>query len=472
MNDLKTNRDAAHGGPPLEVLIQRFREAESSLQAGLQGQVDAILDPVSAIPILLRDAQSYLQSSEARYRRLLSRSSLIVFELEVDGTTTFVNQAAYDILGYTEEELLGRNWWSLLLPDDQAQVEPLNAQFQTGDVTQYELTVTTRQGATAILELSTANRRKPDGTLDRILGLAVDITERRQAELELIENHEALERLAIERMADLTQANVTLRNLADLRQRLLEIERAALAESEHANRMKLQFLSTVSHELRTPLTSIKGFAMTLMADDVSWDTETQQSFIAIINEEADKLADLVDQLLDLSQLQAGKFRIRPVQAQLPEILSVAMAQLEAISAQHQLILNVPSELPPIMADTQRIAAVLVNLVGNAAKFSPPGTPISVSVIQQDTGIQVDVRDDGPGIAVENREHVFDTFWQPDRLDNPTKGAGLGLAICKGIVTAHGGTIWVADVSSGTTISFTLPSASSATRASISDAAGS
>lgn len=472
MNDLKTNRDAAHGGPPLEVLIQRFREAESSLQAGLQGQVDAILDPVSAIPILLRDAQSYLQSSEARYRRLLSRSSLIVFELEVDGTTTFVNQAAYDILGYTEEELLGRNWWSLLLPDDQAQVEPLNAQFQTGDVTQYELTVTTRQGATAILELSTANRRKPDGTLDRILGLAVDITERRQAELELIENHEALERLAIERMADLTQANVTLRNLADLRQRLLEIERAALAESEHANRMKLQFLSTVSHELRTPLTSIKGFAMTLMADDVSWDTETQQSFIAIINEEADKLADLVDQLLDLSQLQAGKFRIRPVQAQLPEILSVAMAQLEAISAQHQLILNVPSELPPIMADTQRIAAVLVNLVGNAAKFSPPGTPISVSVIQQDTGIQVDVRDDGPGIAVENREHVFDTFWQPDRLDNPKKGAGLGLAICKGIVTAHGGTIWVADVSSGTTISFTLPSASSATRASISDAAGS
>ncbi|MBC7812386.1 MAG: PAS domain S-box protein, partial [Burkholderiales bacterium] len=388
---------------------------------------------------------------------------IVVFELEADGTTLFVNDAIVEMLGYTAAELLGHNWWDMLLLGVQhRQIENLNVRFQTGDVTQYQLFVTTRQGSPIVVELSTVNRTQRDGTLDRILGLVVDVTERRSAEDELLENHAYLEQLSTQRMAELSNANLALQQLAEMRQQLLLIERAALFESEQANRMKLQFLATVSHELRTPLTSIKGFAETLLATDVRWDAESQRGFIGIIDEEASKLNDLIEQLLDGARLQAGTLHVRIEPYILTTIISTAMTRLRSLTTQHQLIIDVPFDLPPILADIQRISGVLVNLVGNAVKFSPIGTRITVSAGQQDTMIQVNVSDEGPGIAVENREKVFEIFWQPELLTSRnSKGLGLGLAICRGIITAHGGEIWVADMTAGTTISFTLPTASAA-----------
>jgi len=460
MNDLQTGSSET---PSLETLIRRFREAEAALDAVLNGQVDAVIDPVTAIPILLQDAQLHLQASEARYRHLLTRNAMVVFELEADGTTLFVNDAVVEVLGYTAAEMLGRNWWDILLVGVQhRQINDLYLRFQAGDVTQHELIMTTRQGSPTIVELSTVNRRRRDGTLDRILGLVVDVTERRNVEHELLENHAFLERMGTERMDEYKRANDTLRNLAALRQRLLEIEQAALVQSENANKMKLQFLSIISHELRTPLTSIKGFASTLLATDVTWDAESQHEFLTTIDQESDHMTALIEELLDLSQLEAGTLRIRPEQWSLNAIITSAMAQLQTVTAQHQLIINVPSDLPLILADMQRIAGVLVNLVGNGAKFSPSGTRITISAVQLGDNIRVDVSDEGIGIAVEDREKVFVTFWQHEYSVSPSaQGIGLGLAICRGIIMAHGGDIWVADKTAGTTLSFTLPTASTA-----------
>jgi K+-sensing histidine kinase KdpD len=248
------------------------------------------------------------------------------------------------------------------------------------------------------------------------------------------------------------QVCVTLDNV-----RLFAAEAQARLEAERANAVKLRFLAMISHELRTPLTAIKGFATTLLATDVTWDAGEQRDFITIINEEADKLAELISQLLDLSRLQAGKLRIQPESRSLSEIIDAAMAQLESLAVQHRLVINVAPDLPPVRVDTQRIAEVLVNLVGNAVKYAPPATVITISAAACEASLQVNVSDEGPGIPLENRERVFEAFLQLENsLHQQGNGLGLGLAICKGLIEAHGGTIWVADTSSGTTMSFTLP----------------
>lgn len=239
--------------------------------------------------------------------------------------------------------------------------------------------------------------------------------------------------------------------------RLFAAEAQARHEAEQANLLKLKFLAMISHELRTPLTSIKGFATTLLATDVTWEAENQRDFIRIIDEEADKLTDLINQLLDLSRLQAGKLHIRPEARHLNEIISVAKAELESLTKQHRLVIQPLVDLPPVLVDMRRIAEVLVNLVGNATKYTLPATSITISAAIHGANLQVDVCDEGPGIPIENRERVFEAFLQ---LDSPAelqgKGLGLGLAICKGLIEAHGGKIWIADTPIGTTISFTLP----------------
>jgi two-component system, chemotaxis family, CheB/CheR fusion protein len=230
---------------------------------------------------------------------------------------------------------------------------------------------------------------------------------------------------------------------------------AARQKLEEANQLKLKFLAMISHELRTPLTSIKGFATTLLATDVAWDAESQRGFVTVINEEVDKLTDLIGQLLDLSRLQAGALRIRPEPHNLNEIVGIAMAELESV-AQQRLVINLDHDLPPVMVDAQRIAQVLVNLVDNAAKYSPPSGRITLSAVAREDNLQVNVVDEGPGIPVENRESVFEAFLQLENsLTQQGTGLGLGLAICKGLIEAHGGKIWVADTTSGT-MSFTLP----------------
>jgi signal transduction histidine kinase len=240
--------------------------------------------------------------------------------------------------------------------------------------------------------------------------------------------------------------------------RLLAAEAKARREAEQANDLKMKFLAMISHELRTPLTSIKGFATTLLADDVQWHPSSQRDFLHTISEEADKLGDLIEQLLDLSRLEAGILRIVPKAQTLDKIIATAMAQLQTVTADHHLALDVPHDLPLIHVDAQRIAQVLTNLVGNAAKYSPPQTPITLSAHQAGDVLQIDVADQGPGIPPQERVRVFEPFQQLEsQASNRTKGAGLGLAICKGLVEAHGGCIWIQDRSApGTIISFTLP----------------
>ena len=249
------------------------------------------------------------------------------------------------------------------------------------------------------------------------------------------------------------QASITLYNL-----QLLEIEAESRHEAEKANEIKTQFLAMISHELRTPLTSIKGFTTTLLADDVTWDPEEQRDFYQTIDQEANRLQELIDHLLDLSRLEEGMLPITMQPHSIEEIVADVLPQFQTMTKNHDLFVRMPANLPLVHVDAKRIAQVLVNLVHNAAIYTPEGTEIVLSAAVRGDRLQVSVIDQGPGIPPAERKRIFQAFHRGIREENGAgKGAGLGLAICKGLVEAHGGKIWVKkQTTSGTTISFTIP----------------
>jgi two-component system sensor histidine kinase KdpD len=249
------------------------------------------------------------------------------------------------------------------------------------------------------------------------------------------------------------QGAVTLYNL-----HLLKVEEESRHEAERANAIKTEFLAMISHELRTPLTSIIGFTTTLLAEDVTWEPDEQRDFIQTIQQEGHRLQELIDQLLDLSRLEAGMLPISLAPNSLQEILEDALPQLRSLTSGHTLTMHLTADLPPVSADARRIAQVLVNLVRNAAAYAPQGTEISISASVRGNFVQINVSDQGPGIPPADHKRVFKAFQRGVNEENSlVKGAGLGLAICKGLVEAHGGRIWIRKKSTpGATISFTIP----------------
>lgn len=221
--------------------------------------------------------------------------------------------------------------------------------------------------------------------------------------------------------------------------------------------MKSQLLSTVSHELRTPLASIKGFATTLLRDDVQWEPAAQREFLQIIDQESDRLGELIANLLEMSRIDAGALRIDRSWITLQETVEEAVTEMRLRSEAHQFTLDLPANLPRVCADTRRIRQVLHNLLENAIKYSPSGE-IRVSARSGANEIIVSVSDQGEGIPPDQLSRVFERFY---RIGSPATrragGTGLGLSICKGIVEAHGGRIWAeSTLGKGSTFHFSLP----------------
>jgi PAS domain S-box-containing protein len=224
------------------------------------------------------------------------------------------------------------------------------------------------------------------------------------------------------------------------------------------DRMRSSLVSTVSHELRTPLAAIKGYATTLLAEDVEWDRASQRDFLEIISQESDRLSGLVNTLLDLSKIEAGSLRISRLECQIEELIQRA-ARSAQLGAGNRLEVELEPGLPRLYADPPRLETVLRNLLENAVKYAGDEAFIQVRVKRAGSGIEVSVQDNGPGIPHTERERVFESFYRLEHgLTRLAGGAGLGLAICQGLVRAHGGEIWIEPAASGTCISFTIPPA--------------
>jgi signal transduction histidine kinase len=231
-----------------------------------------------------------------------------------------------------------------------------------------------------------------------------------------------------------------------------------ITREKELDEMKSQLLSTVSHELRTPLASIKGFATTLLREDVEWDEASRHEFLSIIDKESDRLSELIGNLLDMSRIEAGTLRMEPEPTDLHPILEETVAGFRMMTHDHRFHLRLPSSLPLAMADPRRARQVLRNLVENAVKYSPEGGPITIRAEVRADAIQISVADQGIGIDPQQLNSVFDRFYQVDSASTrKVGGSGLGLSICRAIVEAHHGEIWAeSQPGVGSTFYFTLP----------------
>ena len=236
------------------------------------------------------------------------------------------------------------------------------------------------------------------------------------------------------------------------------LEAMALArELEETERLRTAFFASVSHELRTPLTSIKGLSSTLMQPDVEWNKETQSEFLETIDQETDRMAHIITDILDMSKIEVDGMNLEKNMASLESVISAISNTLSGLTAQHDLELLIPKGLPLFLMDEVRIGQVITNLVGNAASYSPEGTKITIEAESLDDHIIVTVTDKGAGMPSEEIEQIFDLFYRSQRSVKLRRGgSGLGLPICKGIVEAHGGVIRVeSEVGKGSKFIVTL-----------------
>ncbi len=230
-------------------------------------------------------------------------------------------------------------------------------------------------------------------------------------------------------------------------------EAVALRSSQALQR---RFLSWLSHELRTPLTAIRGYASSLLQPDVSWDGDSQQRFVSRISEESARLGRLVDDLLDFSAIDAGILRLHPDWCDLPLVLEAARACLPAPGPDH-ITLQCPDDLPVIWADHDRLEQVFVNLLDNAVRHNPPGTRVLVEAHpRQPAHVAIVVRDDGTGLPGHIDDVAAGAYGRNGDRRGRKAGAGLGLSIAKGIVTAHGGRLAVERQAVGTRCTVELP----------------
>lgn len=227
---------------------------------------------------------------------------------------------------------------------------------------------------------------------------------------------------------------------------------------KEADEIKTSFLAGISHDLKTPLALIRGYAETLRRSDVTWTRETLEESLAVIQDEAEFLTNLVNALLDAAQLGRGKLTLHFTETSVADLAIKMVERFRAVHTGHTWVVEFPSDFPTVRADAERIREVLQNLLSNAAKYSPRGTRITVGGWVEAERIGVFVRDEGPGLSLDEQARVFERFTRGrSHLTQKTHGAGLGLYLCRAIIEQHGGKIWTENLPErGAVFYFTLP----------------
>ncbi len=330
-----------------------------------------------------------------------------------DGKFQLTNRELQEISGFSGEALLGVTpLTDLVHPDDRDMVRENAVQMLKGNhCSPYEFRALGKDGGfmwvmEAVTPIEYQGRRAT-------LGYFMDITEQKRAE-----------------------------------EALLELER-----------IKSELIARASHELRTPLFSIRGFTKLLLEDKVP-DAETRKEFLLLIDQNSERLSNLVDDILDASVIDAGRMVIKREHASLKEVVERVVANLRKVAKERGIALEaeLPEVLPEVIGEERRLEQVVANLVGNAIKFSYEHGQVVVRAEMGDGELLVHVIDRGIGIPAGDIPHLFEKFYQVDgSMTRTTGGTGLGLYIVKHIVEAHGGRIWVdSKVGEGSTFSFTVP----------------
>ena len=254
------------------------------------------------------------------------------------------------------------------------------------------------------------------------------------------------------------EALVDLAGTAFERALLAERHQSARAEIE-AERLRTALLSSLSHDLRTPLGGIEGAASSLLQEPDTLSTSSRRDLAETILEESRRMTRLISNLLDMVRVETGTLAVQKEWQPLEEPLGVALLRLEERLQGHPVSIRLPPGLPLVPVDELLIEQVFINLLENAAKHTPPGTPVTISAWAEDHTVVVEVADQGPGVPPDEEEAIFRKFQRGSRSvrSGPAGGAGLGLTICRGIVVAHGGRMWHEGAAGGgAKFRFTIP----------------
>jgi PAS domain S-box-containing protein len=385
---------------------------------------------LQGVVLVFRDvtAREQAESAQAHLAAIVESSGDAIFSKDLDGILTSWNAAATRLYGYLPEEVIGRSV-SLLMPPDYADDLPIiMGRISRGErVERYETVRQRKDGTLLDISLIVSPVRDRTGQITGASVIAHDITELKRAAKR--------------------QAEIALENA-----RLYEEAQAAIG-------MRDQFLVVAAHELRTPLTSLLA-AVQLMQRRLGRSgrlAEPDTRALQIVTTQANRLNRLISGLLDIARLQTGRLSLESAPLDLGALVGSTLADLEPMLSDHPLDVELPADPVWIEGDALRLEQVLVNLVGNAAKYSAAGAPIRVRLVSEGAQVYLHVSDQGIGVPASALPYLFSRFYRASNVDSSTSGMGIGLYVVKEIVTLHGGTITVDAVEGqGSTFTVCLP----------------
>jgi two-component system sensor histidine kinase KdpD len=218
-------------------------------------------------------------------------------------------------------------------------------------------------------------------------------------------------------------------------------EAASRAEAaRQSDELKSTLLDAIAHEFKTPLTTIKASTTALLSDKPP-KPEQQREYIVLVDEEADRLSGLVSEAIQMARIEAGQVRLQLEETTIPDLLESVIGKMKSVVDDRPVAITTSLGLPPVMVDREMMEMTFRQLIDNAVKYSAPGTPITIAANMEDGQVVTRVQDRGRGIATTDLPRIFEKFYRGKDLRNQVPGAGLGLAIARAVVTAHGGNIW-------------------------------
>ncbi|MFQ5493890.1 MAG: ATP-binding protein [Phycisphaerae bacterium] len=392
--------------------------------------LSALLLVFAGLGLLMRFAASTirartlaLRGSERRYHALAEVSPVGMFRTDADGICLYVNERWCELSCVSAGQAIGRPWTDGLYMEDRDRIDEAwrrAADERKAFSAEYRFR-SAKGGATWVFGQIVGEFEKT-GRIVGYVGTVTDITARLRAEETIRRHSEILERTVKERTAELATAK----------------DRA-----EASSRAKSAFLANMSHELRTPLHGVLSFADFGVEQCGRGKPEDLQEYFRQIQSSGQSLLALLNDVLDLAKLEAGKMTYDMQEANLGELIRTVGSEFEALAAERRLTIQYPGSEPNAWTriDASRVGQVIRNLLSNAVKFSPDGGVIDVDLQCHNRSVEVAIRDEGPGIPEDELETVFDKFVQSSKTRNGAGGTGLGLAICRQIMKAQNGSIW-------------------------------
>jgi PAS domain S-box-containing protein len=390
-------------------VIYLFRSGSIAFSANDENVLSSFADQAA---IAVRNAQLYQQvmAEKQLLDAIIEHSADGVMILDPDLRILVFNRALSQMTGWPAEQALGKPCYQVLALENASGpnlcgADARQAVFEDGKPLVVEGELVRPGGSRIAVSITYSPLYDDEGHLSHVIANVVDITRFREAE-----------------------------------------------------EMKSTFISVISHELKTPVSLIKGYASTLAREDAHWDQETLREGLQVINEESDRLNALIDNLLDASRIQAGGFKLERTDFNLPRLAERVVENFRLQSDKHHFVVDFPPDFPTLFGDKERVRQVLNNLISNAIKYSPAGGEIRVGGWFDRREATIYVADQGIGIPLSEQGKLFQRFYRVDSgLRRNTQGAGLGLYLCRSIVEAHGGRIWLrSEPGKGTTVFFTLP----------------